>query len=206
MTTSNEKMTINKGRVIGGTICLALALLLAVLTFTLTEDQMMFMIGDDNVPIVPAIVLGVIGVVLLANAKESHEERVEATVKELSITYAQDGKKVKLNKRLETIGWGLFLIMLGGFSFVPHEMIAKGVWSIGIGVIMLGLNITRYFYGIRMSGFTTFLGIVSLLSGVTQLLGLHSLDGPILLIVLGAYLILKPWFEKNKIFGKAEES
>jgi hypothetical protein len=206
MTTSNEKMTFNKGRVIAGLICLALALLLAVLTFTLPEDRMMFMIGDDNVPIVPAIILGVIGIVLLANAKESHDERIEVAVKELSIDNAQDGEKVKLNKRLETIGWGLFLIMLGGFSFVPHEMIAKGVWSIGIGVIMLGLNVTRYFYGIRMSGFTTLLGIVSLLSGVTQLLGLHSMDGPILLIVLGSYLILKPWFEKNKIFGKAEES
>jgi hypothetical protein len=206
MTTSKEKITFNKGRVIGGTICLALALLLAVLTFTLPEDQMMFMIGDDNVPIVPAIVLGIIGIILLVIARESHDERVEASVKELSITNAQDSEKIKLNKRLETIGWGLFLIMLGGFSFVPHEMIAKGVWSIGIGVIMLGLNVTRYFYGIRMSGFTTFLGTVSLLSGVTQLLGIHSLDGPILLIVLGAYLILKPWFDKNKIFGKAEES
>ena len=167
MTTSSEKVTINKGRVIGGIICLALALLIAVLTFTLPEDRMMFMIGDDNVPIVPAIVLGIIGVVLLANARESHDQKVEAAVKELSIPNAQNGEKVKLNKRLETIGWGLFLIILGGFSLVPNELIPKGVWSIGIGVIMLGLNATRYFYGIKMSGFTTFLGIVSLLSGVT---------------------------------------
>jgi hypothetical protein len=57
-----------------------------------------------------------------------------------------------------------------------------------------------------MSGFTTFLGIISLLSGVTQLMGLHSLDLAILLIVLGAYLIVKPWFDKRQLFGKAEES
>lgn len=206
MTTSREKVTINKGRVIGGIICLALALLLAVLTFTLPENQMMFMIGDDNVPIVPAIVLGIIGIVLLANVKENHDEEFTEAAKELSATTAQDTEKIKLNKRLETMGWGLFLIMLGGFALVPYELVQKGVWSIGIGVIMLGLNATRYFYGIKMSGFTTFLGIVSLLSGVTQLLGINTIDGPILLIVLGAYLILKPWFEKNKIFGKAEES
>jgi hypothetical protein len=114
-------------------------------------------------------------------------------------------KKKALNKRLESIGWGLFLIMLGGFGLVPSEQVPKGVWSIGVGVIMLGLNATRYYYGIKMSGFTTFLGILSLLGGVAQLLGMHSLDGALLLIILGVYLLLKPWFEERHIFGKAEE-
>jgi hypothetical protein len=118
----------------------------------------------------------------------------------------QANEKVALNKRLETIGWGLFLIMLGGFSFVPDEVVAKGVWSIGVGVIMLGLNVARYFYGIKMSGFTTFLGVVSLIGGVLQLLGMHTLEGAILLIILGAYLIVKPWFDKRQLFGKVEKS
>jgi hypothetical protein len=39
-----------------------------------------------------------------------------------------------------------------------------------------------------------------------EVLGLADLDGAFLLIILGAYLILKPWFEKQKLFGKAEES
>ena len=118
----------------------------------------------------------------------------------------QANEKVALNKRLETFGWGLFLIMLGGFSFVPGEVVAKGVWSIGVGIIMLGLNVARYFYGIKMSGFTTFLGVISLIGGVLQLLGMHTLEGAILLIILGAYLIVKPWFDKHQLFGKAEES
>lgn len=32
-----------------------------------------------------------------------------------------------------------------------------------------------------------------------------DLGGALLLIVLGAYLILKPWFDKQGLFGKAEE-
>lgn len=50
----------------------------------------------------------------------------------------------QLNKRLENVAWGLFLNMLGGFSLVPDEVIPKGLWSIGIGLIMLGLNLARY--------------------------------------------------------------
>jgi len=114
--------------------------------------------------------------------------------------------KQALNKRLETIGWALFLIMLGGRFLVPNEQIAKGLWSIGIGLIMLGLNVARYFNKIKMSGFTTFLGIVSLLGGVGELLGLHSLGDALFWIILGAYLIVKPWFDQRQLFGKVEDS
>jgi hypothetical protein len=110
-----------------------------------------------------------------------------------------------LNKRLEGAAWGLFLIMLGGFALVPDETIPKGAWSIGVGLIMLGLNAARYYYKIRMSGFTTVLGAISVLGGIAELLGWTNLEGAFLLIILGSYLILKPWFEKNQLFGKAEQ-
>jgi hypothetical protein len=189
----------NKTQLVWGIICLVLAGVLAVLNLTLPPENLMFQIGDQNMPWVPPVALGIVGVVLLATAGESKKETAPAQV-------AQDPEKAALNKRLETVAWGLFLIMLGGFALVPDETIPKGVWSISIGVIMLGLNAARYFYKVRMSGFTTVLGILALLGGITELLGFTSLEGGLLLIILGAYLIIKPWFEKQRLFGKAEES
>lgn len=116
-----------------------------------------------------------------------------------------DPEKAALNKRLETMAWGAFLVMLGGFMFVPDQIINGGWWSIGVGLIFLGLNAARYFNGLRMSGFTTFLGIISVAGGILDLVGLDGIDGAVLLIVLGSYLILKPWFEKRRLFGKAEQ-
>ena len=116
----------------------------------------------------------------------------------------KDPAKAALNKRLESAAWGLFFIMLGGFMLIPETTVSKGVWSIGFGLILLGLNAARYFNGIRMSGFTTFLGILSLFGGIVQLMGWKSMDGAFFLIILGAYLILKPWFEKHQLFGRAE--
>jgi hypothetical protein len=192
----------NVGRLVGGLICLSIAGLLAVLTYALPENEMLFMVGDQNVPILPAIVLGIVGIVLLATVRTG----TPAAAAESDGSAAPvDEDKVALNKRLETIGWGCFLIMLGGFSFVPDEVVPKGLWSIGIGLIMLGLNGARYAHGIKMSGFTTVLGVLSLISGVTQLLGMHSLEGPVLLIILGAYLIVRPWFERRQLFGKVEQ-
>jgi hypothetical protein len=116
-----------------------------------------------------------------------------------------DPEKAALNKRIETVAWGLFLIMLGGFMFVPKNQAPEGLWSIGVGAIMLGLNAARYLNRIKMSGFTTVLGIISILGGVVQLFGVKNLEGAFLLIILGAFLILKPWFDKRQLFGKAEQ-
>ncbi len=195
----------SKSKLIGGIVCLGVAGLLAVLAVALPDNEMVFMVGDTSMPFVPALFLGIVGVVLLVTARESREAEgakpAPQTHEDVELS-----EKAILNKRLETIGWGLFLIMLGGFALVPSALVPKGLWSMGVGVIMLGLNVTRYLFKIKMSGFTTFLGVISLLSGATQLLGVHNLDGAILLIILGAYLIVKPWFEERKLFGKAEES
>ena len=117
-----------------------------------------------------------------------------------------DDGKAKLNRRFEMIGWGLFLIMLGGFILVPHELVNGGLWSIGVGVIMLGLNAARYFNDIRMSAFTTVLGVIAVITGIAQLLGMDMLEGALFFIILGAYLLLKPWFDRQQLFGKAEEA
>jgi hypothetical protein len=178
----------------------ALAVLLAILYVTQPEGTVTFMVEGTNMPYVPSIVLGIIGIALLANAKgktqkDDEEERP-----------AIDEVKAALNKRLETIGWGCFLIMLGCYIFVPDMTVNKGVWSIGVGTIMLGLNAARYFNGIRMSGFTTVLGILALCAGITHLAGVDTFGGTVLFVILGAYLIFKPWFDRRKLFGKAEES
>jgi hypothetical protein len=71
---------------------------------------------------------------------------------------------------------------------------------------MLGLNATHYFNRIRMSGFSAVLGILAVLGGLGDMLGWADLDGGILLMILGVYLILKPWFDRQGLFGKAEYS
>jgi hypothetical protein len=194
-------MRVNKSQMIWGIVCLVIAAGLTVVNLTLPPDKLAFQISGQNMPWVPPVVLGIIGIILLATMGQKEEPKPSST----QVKPGQDPEKTALNKRLESIAWGLFLIMLGGFALVPHNLIPTGVWSIGVGLIMLGLNGARYFYNIKMSGFTTVLGILSVIGGVAELLGFTSLEGAFLLIILGAYLILKPWFEKRKLFGKAEE-
>jgi hypothetical protein len=193
----------NKSRAILGVICLALAGLLAVLNFTLPPEDMMFTVGDQNMPWVPVAILGVLGFILLGSAVTSGPSEDQSSEKPEIVI---DPDKAALNKRLETICWGLFLIMLGGFMFVPKEIIKGGWWSVGISLIMLGLNVARYFNQIRMSSFTTFLGILSLASGVAQLLGWTALEDALFFLLLGTFLLIRPLFDRKQLFGKAEQS
>ena len=188
----------NKSNLIWGIVCLVIAGVLTVANLRLPAEDLMFQVGAVNMPWVPPVVLVIIGIVLLATANRPKAAR--ATVDASTV----DPDKAKLNKRLETAAWGAFLIMLGGFMFVPEEIISGGWWPIGVGLIMLGLNAARYLNGLRMSGFTTFLGILSVIGGVLELAGMKGIDGAVFLIVLGGYLILKPYFDKQQLFGKAE--
>jgi heme A synthase len=58
----------NRGSLIGGIVCLALAVLLAILNWQLPADKMMFMIGDRNAPMVPVAILAAVGVALIVGA------------------------------------------------------------------------------------------------------------------------------------------
>lgn len=63
-----KEVDVNRGSLIGGIVCLALAAFLAVLNLTLPPDEMMFMIGDRNMPMVPVAILAVVGLALIIGA------------------------------------------------------------------------------------------------------------------------------------------
>jgi hypothetical protein len=187
---------------------LLLAVVLAVLNLTLSPDKIWFDLGYGNWPWAPPIIFGVVGIILLATAGIGQPGESPAAP-EAKPVVVPDPEKAALNKRLETIAWGCFLILWAGSMFwstiSPRSPIREGVWSIVVGLIFLGLNLARYVNKIKMSGFTTVLGILSIVGGVVQLFGVKGMEGAFLLLILGAYLIVKPWFDQRRLFGKAEE-
>src|SRR3990172_2086286 len=114
---------------------------------------------------------------------------------ESQVGNAEQTRKAALNKRLETIGWALFLIMIGGIGLVPKEQVNEGVWLVGVGLIMLGLNVARYMNGIKTSSGTIVLGALALISGIGNLLGLDLPVFAILIILIGANLLLRQLFQ-----------
>lgn len=99
--------------------------------------------------------------------------------------------KTDLNKRLEESGWGFFLLMIGTLLLLPGELVPQGMWLIGAGLIMLGLNGVRYVNGISTSRFTVVLGVVSVLLGLASFFGVRPPLFAILLAFIGLSLIIR---------------
>ena len=101
-----------------------------------------------------------------------------------------------LDARYETIAWGAILILVGGLEAIPGNQ--GGVGVLGIGIILLGLNLARYVSRIAVSPFSITLGVIALGLGAVALLRPvlgweFHLDLPAfatVLIVIGLYLLL----------------
>jgi hypothetical protein len=102
-----------------------------------------------------------------------------------------DTQKSALDKRLDALGWGLFLIMIGCLWLIPDESVPAGIWLIGTGLIILVLMGVRYMYGIKISGFWLVLGILALIFGISDFFGLGLPLLPILIIIIGVSIVVK---------------
>jgi hypothetical protein len=109
----------------------------------------------------------------------------------------QDAQKKALDKRLDALGWGLFLIMIGCLWLIPEERVPEGTWLIGAGVIILGLIGIRFLYGIKISGVWLVTGVLALAFGISDFSGLNLPVFPILIILFGLSIVMKPLFKKK---------
>lgn len=98
-----------------------------------------------------------------------------------------------MNRNFEAIGWGALFIWWGISVMVPS--LPNGTAALGTGLILIGVNIARKLSGVPINGFSTTVGILALIWGVLELVGvLLSLPFElpifaILLIVLGAIVL-----------------
>lgn len=94
-----------------------------------------------------------------------------------------------LRKRLDEVGWAIFLIMIGTIALVPS--VPQGTWLIGTGVLLLVLNVIRFKNLGEWSGFSTTLGVLALAAGLSELLGIKLPLFAVCMVVLGVAIMFK---------------
>ncbi len=100
-----------------------------------------------------------------------------------------------VNRNFEGIAWGALFIWWGVSVLVPS--LPNGTTAFGTGLILIGANVARKLSGLPVSGLSTTIGILALVWGGLELVGvLVSLPFElpifaILLIVLGL-IVLAP--------------
>jgi hypothetical protein len=94
-------------------------------------------------------------------------------------------------RTLTTLAWGLFFILVGGaWIYGEAYRIDTGtVIAIGVGLILVGLNLARSRIGIRMSNFSLGIGILALLIGLARYYGLSVDILPLIIILIGLFIV-----------------
>ncbi len=99
--------------------------------------------------------------------------------------------RVRLDKRIDSIAWGVFLIMIGALWCFPDGAVPEGAWMFGTGLILLVVIIARHIGNIQVTGFWVVMCGLALGAGLTNMLGLPLPVLPIVMIMVGAAIIFK---------------
>lgn len=106
-------------------------------------------------------------------------------------------RKEQLDRRLNDVAWGLLLLITGAIWLLPRDQVPEGAWLFGVAAVLLGVNVLRALERIRVNGFSLVLGIAALAAALTRL---WRTDLPLLgicLLVIGASLVLRPFFARS---------
>ena len=97
---------------------------------------------------------------------------------------------IRKNRNIDALAWGALFIWWGLTLLIKFP---AGVGLIGVGLILLAANAARYFQGMRLSAFTTTIGVLALVWGGLELAGtvlpFQLPVFPILLIILGLMIL-----------------
>ncbi len=102
-----------------------------------------------------------------------------------------------LVNKLDAVGWGLFFIWIG-IAFLAD--VGWGVGLLGVGMIAIGAQLARKYFGVRIEWFGLVIGIAFVVWGAWELLRIHaSIPGglaPTLCIVAGIIIVVSALLRK----------
>ncbi len=110
------------------------------------------------------------------------------------------------NQRFETLSWGLLFIWLGAWwGLLEDKVLPGGAGALGVGMILVGLNLARWLRGIPISILSSTFGALFLILGGMKLANV-SMNCPCLqmpvyalfLIVLGGILLVREFMPARK--------
>jgi hypothetical protein len=89
--------------------------------------------------------------------------------------------------KLDAAAWGLFFVWVG-VALIAN--ISWGLGLLGVGVIMLGVQVARKNFGLALEGFWVVVGLLFVLGGVWELLGVRYSLVPMVSIIAGVALLI----------------
>lgn len=94
-------------------------------------------------------------------------------------------------KVLDAIAWGIFVVLLGaGWVASSYYQMDTGIYvALGVGFILIALNVARRTMGITVSKFSLFIGLLALALSGAGLLGFALPFVPTVVVLVGLFIV-----------------
>jgi len=100
-------------------------------------------------------------------------------------------EKSTTNKVLDAIAWGVFVVLLGaGWIASAFYQMDTGIYiALGVGVILIALNLARQGMGISISKFSLFIGLLALALSGSGIAGFALPFIPTVIVLVGLFIV-----------------
>ncbi len=106
-------------------------------------------------------------------------------------------ERKRLGERLDDVAWALLFLMSGAVLLVPGIPHPWAAWFIGVGAILVGLNLVRYASGLRLHVLITGSGAIAMAAGVGAYFGIEIPILALVLVLIGAVILMQPLVKSN---------
>jgi len=101
--------------------------------------------------------------------------------------------KTDIAGRIDATGWGLLFLMTGALALIPG--VPDGTWVAGFGVLLMGLNATRFALGLRVDWFTVIVGSGAFVIGLARIAGIDLPWFALGLILCGLAIVIRQFVQ-----------
>ena len=106
-----------------------------------------------------------------------------------------------LNRKLDGAGWGLFFIWTG-IAFLAN--VGWGAGLLGVGLITLGTQAARKYFGLELEGFWIAVGFLFILGGIWRIFNVQFSLWPILCVAAGIAFLASIFAGRAKTSGLSD--
>ncbi len=113
-------------------------------------------------------------------------------------------EKSQSHKALDAIAWGIFIVLLGaGWVVSAYRNIDTGIYvALGVGLILIVLNLSRRAMGITISKFSLFIGLLALALAGSGIAGFEMPFIPTVVVLVGLFIVaeaIQKTFDKKSL-------
>ncbi len=95
------------------------------------------------------------------------------------------------NKLLNGVAWGAFFVILGigWLASIAYTIDVAAYLAVGVGVILVAINLARLGMGTNISKFSLFIGLLAFALGGAGIIGYSLPLIPTLIVLIGLFII-----------------